>query len=80
MFAILTSESFTSPPSTEKSGVRTSSGHIIVCSTITSSFTRRTAMLVRLRMATVTTAIRSASSSACRSSAYGLAPVFSGSR
>ena len=50
-------------------GTRTSSGHIIVCSTITSSLTRSTAMLVRWRSATVTTAIRSASMSACRSSA-----------
>ena len=80
MLAILTSASLTSPDSIEKSGLRISSGHIIVCSTITSSFTRSTAIVVRCRSATVTTAIRSASSSAWRSRAYGLAPVFSGSR
>ena len=69
MVAILTSASLTSPVSTVKSGTRISSGHIIVCSTITSSFTRSTAIVVRWRSATVTTAIRSASSSAWRSSA-----------
>ena len=80
MCAIFTSAGLTSPGSTEKSGVRISSGHIIVWSTITSSLTRSTAMLVRWRSATVTTAIRSASSSAWRSRAYGLAPAPSGSR
>jgi hypothetical protein len=68
MCAIFTSASLTSPTSTLKSGVRTSSGHIMVCSTITSSLTRSTATVVRWRRATVTTAIRSASSSAWRSS------------
>ena len=80
MLAILTSAGLTSPVSTEKSAARTSSGHIIVWSTITSSRTRSTAIDVRLRIATVTTAIRSASSSAWRSRAYGLVPLFSGSR
>ena len=80
MVAILTSASFTSPVSIEKSGFRISSGHIMVWSTITSSRTRSTATVVRCRSATVTTAIRSASWRACRSRAYGLAPDFSGSR
>ena len=69
MLAILTSESLISPVSTTKSGLRTSSGHIIVWSTMTSSRTRSTATLVRWRSAIVTTAIRSASSSAWRNSA-----------
>ena len=73
MCAILTSASLTSPTSTEKSGVRTSSGHIMVWSTMTSpasvSRTRSTAIVVRWRSATVTTAIRSASFSAWRRSA-----------
>ena len=80
MVAIFTSAGLTSPDSTLKSGTRISSGHIIVCSTITSSRTRSTAIDVRWRSATVTTAIRSASTRAWRSSAYGLAPDFSGSR
>ena len=61
MVAIFTSAGLTSPDSTLKSGTRISSGHIIVCSTITSSRTRSTAIDVRWRSATVTTAIRSAS-------------------
>ena len=69
MLAIFTSAGLTSPVSTLKSGVRISSGHIIVCSTITSSLTRSTPTEVRCRSATVTTAIRSASSSAWRSRA-----------
>ena len=69
MFAILTSASLISPASTVKSGVRISSGHIIVCITITSSLTRSTAIVIRWRSATVTTATRSASSSAWRSRA-----------
>ena len=59
---------------------RISSGHIIVCSTMIPSRTRSTAMVIRVRMETVTTAIRSASTSAWRSRAYGLAAAFSGSR
>ena len=58
MLAIVTSASLISPVSIEKSGCRISSGHIIVCSTITSSRTRSTATVVRCRSATVTTAIR----------------------
>ncbi len=69
MLAIFTSAGFTSPASTLKSGLRISSGHIIVCITITSSLTRSTPTDVRCRSATVTTAIRSASSRAWRSSA-----------
>ena len=73
MWAILTSCGLASSTSTLKSGTRTSSGHIIVWSTMTSpasvSRTRSTAIVVRWRSATVTTAIRSASFSAWRSSA-----------
>lgn len=63
-----------------KSAARTSSGHRSVCKQITLPRTRSTAMDSRWRSATLTTAIRSASSSAPRSSAYGLAAVLSGSR
>ena len=51
---------------------RISSGHSRVCSTITLSRTRSTASDSRCRSATLTTAIRSVSFSASRSSAYGL--------
>ena len=47
---------------------------------MTLSRTRSTASDSRCRIATLTTAIRSAASSASRSSAYGLAAVASGSR
>jgi hypothetical protein len=50
-------------------GSRTSSGHSIVCSTIALPRTRSSAMLSRCRSATLTTAIRSVSTSASRSSA-----------
>ena len=70
MVAILTSAGLASLVSTEpKSGFRISSGHIIVCITITSSRTRSTASDIRLRSETVTSAIRSAASRASRSSA-----------
>ena len=63
-----------------KSGSRISSGHSIVCSTITLPRTRSTAMLSRCRSANRTTAIRSVCTDASRSSAYGLAAFASGSR
>ena len=56
-------------PRLAKSAERTSSGQIIVWSTTMLSRTRRTAMFLRLRIATETSAIRSAASNASRSSA-----------
>ena len=79
--AIFFSWSFASSAgSTLKSGSRTSSGHSIVCITITPSRTRSTASVMRCRSDTVTSATRSVSTSASRSSAYAFVPALSGSR
>ena len=67
-------------PRLANSADRISSGQSIVWSTMIPSRTRSTAMFLRLRIATVTTAIRSAASRESRSSAYALAAPFSGSR
>ena len=50
-----------------KSAERISSGHSIVCMTMTPSRTRSTAIVIRLRIDTVTTAMRPCASSASRS-------------
>ena len=54
-----------------KSAERISSGQSIVCMTMTPSRTRSTAIVIRVRMETVTTAIRFSFSRASRSSTYG---------
>ena len=50
-----------------KSAARTSSGHSIVCMTMTPSRTRSTAIVIRVRMETVQMAIRFSDSRASRS-------------
>ncbi len=50
-----------------KSAARISSGHSIVCMTMTPSRTRSTAIVMRVRMETVTIAIRPCASRASRS-------------
>ena len=72
MVAIFSSAGLAAPSASARpanSGLRTSSGHSIVCITMTSSRTRSTATVIRVRIETVTTAIRSAALSASRSSA-----------
>ena len=56
-----------SSSSVAKSGLRISSGHNIVCMRMTPSWTRSTAIVMRVRIETVTTATRFSFSSASRS-------------
>ena len=56
-------------PRSAKSAARISSGQSMVCRTMIPSRTRSTAMFIRDRIETVTSAIRSAASRASRNSA-----------
>ena len=63
-----------------KSAARISSGHSMVCMTMTPSRTRSTAIVIRVRIETVQIAIRFSLTSASRSRMYGLVADLSGSR